>query len=615
MRRIIVAIIIAYILGIIIGLYKTISIILFFIVFSGVIYFVPTIRIFVIRNKKIIILTILSVLLGLVCIKTYNINWEETYNNLQESNIVAKVINLEKETSYQKTFKIKILNKNRNRNKYILLKVSKKDSIYENVEIGNTIIFDGEVQEVETSRNTGGFNYQGYLKSKKIYGIIVWKKGKIIEESENFNISLEKIKNYIIHKTYEAMEKEYADFCLALSIGYKTGLSEDVKENFSKSNLSHMLAISGMHISYLILFLNILLKPFKSKAKSIITIFLLIFFMKLTGNTPSVNRACIVAILNLFAPLVYRKSDKITNLAISAGIILIQNPYSIKDLGFIFSYSATIGIIGIYPILKSKIETFVINKTFSKTSNLGKRNNLLTIIMIEILKFIKDTILITLSANIILVPLIIYYFNSVSLLFIFSNLIAIPILTVCVILSYILLIINFLPLKINIIIYKIYSFLIDKIIFISDFFSKLSFFNILVVTPSIFTMFFIYSVIILWIYFEKNKWIKKELINYIKNIVNIKRIFCTLLIIVLIFTFNKVKEHELKIFFVDVGQGDCTLIITPNNKKVLIDGGGSERGEYDIGENILGPYLLDKKIKAIDYMIISHFDSDHVRSD
>ena len=68
--------------------------------------------------------------------------------------------------------------------------------------------------------------------------------------------------------------------------------------------------------------------------------------------------------------------------------------------------------------------------------------------------------------------------------------------------------------------------------------------------------------------------------------------------------------HDLEIYFIDVGQGDSTLIVTPNDKKILIDGGGSST--YDVGKNTLIPYLLDRKIKEIDYLIISHFDQDHV---
>ena len=71
---------------------------------------------------------------------------------------------------------------------------------------------------------------------------------------------------------------------------------------------------------------------------------------------------------------------------------------------------------------------------------------------------------------------------------------------------------------------------------------------------------------------------------------------------------------DLKIHFVDVGQGDCTFIVTPQNKTILIDGGGSELGSFDVGKNTLIPYILDRGYTKIDYIIVSHFDSDHVRA-
>ena len=72
------------------------------------------------------------------------------------------------------------------------------------------------------------------------------------------------------------------------------------------------------------------------------------------------------------------------------------------------------------------------------------------------------------------------------------------------------------------------------------------------------------------------------------------------------------KEQNLKIHFIDVGQGDASLIVTPKGKTVLIDGGGSENMEsYDVGESVLVPYLLDRKITTIDYLVVSHFHADH----
>ena len=90
-----------------------------------------------------------------------------------------------------------------------------------------------------------------------------------------------------------------------------------------------------------------------------------------------------------------------------------------------------------------------------------------------------------------------------------------------------------------------------------------------------------------------------------------KKIIVILTIIVIISTNCINISSDLRIYFIDVGQGDSTLIVTPCNKKILIDGGGSQF--YDTGKNILLPYLLNRKINKLDMIIISHFDQDHVR--
>ena len=83
------------------------------------------------------------------------------------------------------------------------------------------------------------------------------------------------------------------------------------------------------------------------------------------------------------------------------------------------------------------------------------------------------------------------------------------------------------------------------------------------------------------------------------------------LIIVCLVKIFPINHSFFKIYFIDVGQGDSTLIVTRTNKTILIDGGGSETGNYDVGGKVLVPYLLDRKIKTVDYMIFSHFDADH----
>ena len=153
---------------------------------------------------------------------------------------------------------------------------------------------------------------------------------------------------------------------------------------------------------------------------------------------------------------------------------------------------------------------------------------------------------------------------------------------------------------------------------------KLPFSKIYLPTPSVWqiTLYYIFLFVLNFIYslynskeltstkrrfrnllalFKYKIWIKRK--KYLKIL-----ILVTSLIIIVLFIFPR----NLKIYFVDVGQGDCTFIVTPKNQTILIDGGGSMSEEFDVGKNTLLPYILDRGYTSIDYIFISHFDQDHV---
>ena len=111
------------------------------------------------------------------------------------------------------------------------------------------------------------------------------------------------------------------------------------------------------------------------------------------------------------------------------------------------------------------------------------------------------------------------------------------------------------------------------------------------------------------------KKILKTLSSFKKRIskANKKKFIIAVMIFMIVIQIPKAVPNNLRIYFVDVGQGDCCLILTPKNKSILIDGGGSGNNEnYDVGKQVLLPYLLDRRINKVDYIIVSHFDSDHV---
>ena len=191
-----------------------------------------------------------------------------------------------------------------------------------------------------------------------------------------------------------------------------------------------MLAVSGSHITYIINAMAILLSRTSKKVGKVLTILFRIVFMALTGFTSSVIRACIMGILVLTASIIHRKSDTINSLGISAFIILLFNPFAITDVGFLLSYGGTIGIV----VLGDKI-TNGIYKVLSKITKY------------KLIKYIINSFSITLSANIILIPIMAYKFSTISITFWISNILAAPIMEIATIFGFVVYFISivFLP--------------------------------------------------------------------------------------------------------------------------------------------------------------------------
>lgn len=515
------------------------------------------------KNKKIIVILIcLIISIGYVSIL------ENKYSKISDMPIkeMVTIISDIQEKEYKKVCTAKIVRNN----KKILINIKMSQDI-SSIKYGDSLYIEGEFKQPEEARNYKGYNYKQYLKTKKIIGTVELEKAKILKSSNGSFIH--NIQKYIKDTINGTLTDEEGNLLLAILLGDKDKLSEDIQERFKTSNLSHMLAVSGAHVSYIILGLTYVLQNsiIGKKNEKIVCIIFLLFFMAITNFTPSVTRACIMAVLTLFSGIIYRKSDVYTNISVAALITLIFNPYNLLDLGFQLSYGGTIGII-----------------IFIKRIQEKKSNS-------KVINYIKQMALVSIYANIIIIPIMMYHFNTVSFTFIISNIMASPILGIIVITGFLFIIasITVKPLTrlIAIFIKPILSILIK----ISQICSKLPFSNILVVTPYMFNVISYYAIILYCIKSKKNN--------------KCKIIICLLIVLILINFIIYIFPQKLRIFFIDVGQGDSTLIITPDKKTVLIDGGGSD--SFDVGEKVLLPYLLDRRILKIDYVLISHFDTDH----
>lgn len=609
-------IMIAWFLGTIWGLYCKISIALFVVI---LILFYAISRknkyLKIIIKKQYIIIFVICFLVSYFKIIHIEKSFEEKYRDIpEEIEVVGTIISNPLDKDYKTTYTLKVetINKDSSyKNTKLLLSIKKGKGKEKQEKIlynyGDKIVFKGEFEEAEVKRNYGGFDYKEYLKTKGIYGIVKTNHENIkIIDKDNVNFILKfanDISKSIENRANKLFDNNKASLITGLLIGNIENLDKDIEEAFRDSNLTHMLAVSGSHMSYIITLISFIISIGKiGKVKSkIITIIVLIFFMLITGSSMAVIRACIMSVYMILGSLFHKRVNVISSICISFLILMIINPYSILDIGLQLSYAGTIGIVLLYNPLK---KYFIKNKDKKSLKLIDK-----------IKVNLKDMIILTISANIMIIPITMYHFNNISLTFVISNVLASLIIGLLMLFSFLTITISFIIYELAEFLSIFLNFLLNLFIQIAVFSSNLPFSRILVKTPNIlyivlYYLFIVFLISINKIRMKKNKRrIEKKILLEVKK-VNLKKVIVIFLIIILVFTcFNKIPQ-DLKIYFIDVSQGDSTLIITPNKKTLLIDGGGSEN--FNMGEKTLLPYMLDRKVTKLDYVLITHFDTDHV---
>ncbi len=647
MPRPILIVVIGYIIGIIWGLYFKFSIAFFYIFMTTIYLIIKKLRpkakipskklklfsikrylryIKLILNSKVInTIIIFSIISNSIILVKENQRQklQEYYQKIENIQTKGIIVSKAKENEYNYQYKFKVTFQ-KEKNIYFYININKK-MIKDPLKIGDMLQIEGTFLIPNTRTNYGGFDYNQYLKQENIIGTIKIKTLKVISTNQENPVILffSNLSNNLKNKVKNVMQEDVYPLVIGILLNDMSNISEDTKENFKNSNLSHILAVSGTHMTYLMIGMAIIFNKNLGKRKTyIISIIIIIFYTLLVGFSPSVYRAAIMGIMFLFSKILYKKNDIWTSMSLSLLIILIYNPYLISNLGLQFSYGGTIGILLFCKTIDSFFEKNIYN---SKRYKYNQRK-----IELFILKKVLQIVSVTLSANLVIIPIMLYHLNTLNIYFIISNILVNIIITPLMIISFIFLFTLFINLKIAKIIAIFVSLGIKILIMISKI-GEIPFSKIYIATPKLFniTIYFI-LIFLINIYYSKVIVEKqtitakrfKNIFYYIKyrmgkfkrekRILIKKIIVFTIIFSIISLLFLKPKCSNLKIHFIDVGQGDSCFIITPQNKTILIDGGGSTSKNYDIGEKVLLPYILDRGYTKIDLVIISHFDQDHI---
>jgi competence protein ComEC len=298
-----------------------------------------------------------------------------------------------------------------------LLIYFEKDPASDKVFYGNRIIIKKDLQEIKNSGNPAAFNYKRYCAFQQIFHQCYLKTNDwVLLKSNNINLYKEAIftiQKYVVNILNKYIHgSDEAAIAKALLIGYKVDLDKDLVQAYSNAGVVHLIAISGLHLGliYVLLFWITGKIPFVKRSKLIRLLLLLAglwIFSFLTGASASVLRSAVMFTFIAAGMAFNKKASVYNSMAASAFVLLCVNPFMLWDVGFQLSYCAVSGII--------IAQKYIYNWFYFRN---------------KVIRRVWQLASVSLAAQIFTLPLCIYYFHQVPLLFLLSNLVAIPLATI-----------------------------------------------------------------------------------------------------------------------------------------------------------------------------------------
>lgn len=370
-----------------------------------------------IKGRRILILTCFSILLSMVSFSLFTIL---DYNKIiafegQKIEIFGVITDKQKEKNSTYTYEA-ITKVGGNKAKIIIISKNSIDADY----------YDGFTTTVKlvTSEYDSGFSFFSSNKGKRIYlkGIVTGETLVTPMLKKPINFYLIKTKENCINSVRYLIPGDEGAVISALALGDTSYISETASNNIRITGLSHLLSLSGLHVSIISSFIFMLLMFLRVKKRlaTFITIIFLIFYMAFVGLPFSVVRAGIMLVIFFIAKAFFVDSDSLNSLFVSILVMLLFNPFAVKDVSLMLSFSATLGIILIEP----KIYDVIISKIS------------LNEIIYKIIRYPAKLLSVTLSAIIFSLPIIILVFRSVSLVSPISNLLVLPFASFLIVFSF-----------------------------------------------------------------------------------------------------------------------------------------------------------------------------------
>ncbi|MFC6332483.1 DNA internalization-related competence protein ComEC/Rec2 [Paenibacillus septentrionalis] len=498
---------------------------------------------------------------------------------------------------------------------------------------GSAIQLAGDLSIPAEASNEGAFDYQLYLKRQGIHWL--WKSSgssnvEVIETSWHpirLLHGVDVLREHLSAPFDRMFSPEESGFLKGLTLGIRSDLDPEQFRSFSTVGLTHILAISGLHVAVFMYMMTALLKMLRLSKERIISFLLLAIpcYIALTGASPSVLRAGMMAMIGLLAARAGRLKDGLHIISAVAGILILWDPYMIHNVSFQLSFIVTLGIMIGVPAFQSVLPS-------------AKK-----------WKWATDLLSITVVAQIISFPVTIYYFNQFHFLSLVANFFLVPFISM--IIMPLALFVLFLG-HVSIVIAKPISSIVhwcNELTFvIVKLLGEIEKLHTIWATPPIVWIMLWYATWIFIFYLWRTRGLlsrnsaqavsteETEPIGVIDDMIHLPQStswikkhyrgvisFSVVLSLLLYAYMPQALDRTASVSFLDIGQGDASLIRTPTGKIILIDGGGTisfgeqeawkqRRDPFEVGKKVLLPLLMKRGVHHIDLLVISHLDSDHI---
>lgn len=442
---------------------------------------------------------------------------------------------------------------------------------------GDLIFLNLTLVKAKKSLNPGGFSYDEYLKKDGIY--LQGKKAaniKLVKSKRTFKNIIIRFKKRLLTNINFLFDKENAAFIKAILLGEKEYLSYEQESLLRNSGASHLLAISGLHMGIIILtFSFILFKIFSKKRTALyfLTILTLVYIV-IVGAAVSIIRAALLALLFLWADEFNREGDFLNIISFTMIVNLILNPAALFTVSLQLSYLLVFSLFYLSPLLNRIMPSFLA---------------------------------VSLAAQLGAFGISVFYFNEYSWISIVTNIWVIPLISIILPIIFIIVFLSLFIINFLIHFIFIIDFALEFLFSSLTLMTKIQGLPIVIAKANIFLLFSYYILLFsLPLIYQK-----QYLLLKVKKIRK-KQVLTTLLfLLTFILFFINFDSGLLEINYLAVGQGDGIFIKFPNAKNMIIDTGPPGSDGRNVEYNLVS-FLNHNGIKKIDYLMISHFDADHV---